>query len=353
MPTAAAVRVRHATRASSAQRASCSARRASPAATARPTPADDALAGLGGQPRAHALGDLDELVVGQAGDERDGRAALARRRAPAAPRPSSASASAVVERGLDDDRPRPASPRPNGSSRRTSSGPASSPLSSAGEHVAGQAPLGRVGDAAAQQLERDDRRALVQREAVDLGQAAGVLDRRDPGLRRAAAARPATGSTSARPARSPVVGRERLGVPARARRRASAPIAAICVVARAGGGTSGRPAASPRAVEDERGPADQPGERADDPVEAALGEHDALQALLRGDRPAQQRVLLVDQPRERLLGDRDERQLVRDLEQREAALARAPRRAPRARGRARSPTPNPRPASPWSARRST
>jgi hypothetical protein len=74
------------------------------------------------------------------------------------------------------------------------------------------------------------------------------------------------------------------------------------------------------AVEDERGPADEVRERADDRVQAALGEHDPLKALLRGDRALQQRVLLVDQPGKRLLGEGDERQLVRDLEQREAAL---------------------------------
>src|SRR6185436_10489112 len=41
-----------------------------------------------------------------------------------------------------------------------------------GEDVARQAALGRVGDAAAEQLEGDDRHGLVEDEAVDLGQAA-------------------------------------------------------------------------------------------------------------------------------------------------------------------------------------
>jgi hypothetical protein len=76
------------------------------------------------------------------------------------------------------------------------------------------------------------------------------------------------------------------------------------------------------AVEHERGAADERGERGDDRLQAALGQDDPLQALLGGDRALQQRVLLVDQARERLLGQRDERQLVRDLEQREGALGR-------------------------------
>ena len=39
-----------------------------------------------------------------------------------------------------------------------------------GEHVAGQAPLGVVGDAAAQQLERDDRDGLVEHQPVELAE---------------------------------------------------------------------------------------------------------------------------------------------------------------------------------------
>ena len=79
---------------------------------------------------------------------------------------------------------------------------------------------------------------------------------------------------------------------------------------------------SPRPSKTSAGSADERGQRADDRVEAALGEHDALQALLRGDRALQQRVLLVDQAGERLLGEGDERQLVGHLEEREVALAR-------------------------------
>ena len=46
-------------------------------------------------------------------------------------------------------------------------------------------------------------------------------------------------------------------------------------------------------------------------------EDDPLQSLLRGECPAKHRVLLIDQARERRLGDRDERDLVGDLEHRE------------------------------------
>jgi len=52
---------------------------------------------------------------------------------------------------------------------------------------------------------------------------------------------------------------------------------------------------------------DQRRQRAGQGVEPALGEHHALQALVSRQRPAQHRVLLVDQLRERRLGDGDER----------------------------------------------
>ena len=76
------------------------------------------------------------------------------------------------------------------------------------------------------------------------------------------------------------------------------------------------------AVEHEHGSADQRRQRAGQRLEPALGEHDPLQPLLRGQRTPQHRVLLVDELRERRLGDRDERHLVRDLEHRELALGR-------------------------------
>ena len=73
-------------------------------------------------------------------------------------------------------------------------------------------------------------------------------------------------------------------------------------------------------VEDHRRAADQRRERLGDAVEAALGEHDPLEPLVRRERPLEHRVVLVDEVRGRLLGDRDERHLVGHLEQREAQL---------------------------------
>jgi hypothetical protein len=75
-------------------------------------------------------------------------------------------------------------------------------------------------------------------------------------------------------------------------------------------------------VEDQRRPADQRRERLGHPVEPALREHDPLQPLVRRQRPLQHGVVLVDQVRGRLLGDRDERHVIGHLEQREAQLGR-------------------------------
>ena len=73
-------------------------------------------------------------------------------------------------------------------------------------------------------------------------------------------------------------------------------------------------------VVDQRRPADQRGQRARHAVEALLGEHDPLEPLVRRERATQERVLLVDEMGERLLGEGDERQLVGHLEEGEAVL---------------------------------
>ena len=116
---------------------------------------------------------------------------------------------------------------------------------------------------------------------------------------------------------------------------------------------SRRASTSPRASKIDRGAADQRRERAGDAVEPLLGQHDPLEPLVGGERPLEHRVLLVDQVRERLLGDRDERHLVRDLEQREAELGRPPRAAPSGASACANPMPRPSPASSWPASRST
>ena len=162
-------------------------------------------------------------------------------------------------------------------------------------------------------------------QAVDLGQAAGVLDGHEPRLPgtppRSGASPAPTGSARPRGARSGWLGTKLLPSPRRARSRSSCAERLDDLVAELAAERAHRLALA-AAVEDERGAADERRQRADDRVEAALGQDDPLQALLRGDRALQQRVLLVDEPRERLLGERDERQLVGHLEQREAALAR-------------------------------
>ena len=90
-------------------------------------------------------------------------------------------------------------------------------------------------------------------------------------------------------------------------------------------------------VEDQRGAADQRGERRGDARRArARSSTIRCEALLRGDRALQHRVLLVDQARERLLGHRDERRVVGHLEEREVPLGGGLARARRAPGRGRS-----------------
>ena len=65
------------------------------------------------------------------------------------------------------------------------------------------------------------------------------------------------------------------------------------------------------------------------------------QPLVRGERALQHRVLLVDQVRERLLGDRDERHLVGHLEEREAALGGRLDAAPSGTSACANPVPKP------------
>ena len=61
---------------------------------------------------------------------------------------------------------------------------------------------------------------------------------------------------------------------------------------------------------------------AHDLLKAALLEHEPLHSPLDRDRTLQHPELLVDERREGLFGDRDERHLVRHLEQRKVACAR-------------------------------
>ena len=198
-----------------------------------------------------------------------------------------------------------------------------------GEHVAREPPFGVLGDAAAQQLQRDDRDGLVEREAVELGEAALVLRREQPRLQRRDAAVRAGGRAgdAARRDRERQRAARELGQ-RRGEALALALAGALAQLARqlgerllaelvAEGPLHEQPAAR---VEDEHAAADHRRQRTDERVEAALGEDDPLEPLVRGERAAQHRVLLVDEPAEGALGDGDERRLVRHLEQRQVAL---------------------------------
>ncbi len=76
------------------------------------------------------------------------------------------------------------------------------------------------------------------------------------------------------------------------------------------------------AAEDRHGPADRRGDRRHDLLQPALFQHQPLEPALHGDAALQHLVLLVDEPGEGLLGDRDERGRVGDLEEREVPFLR-------------------------------
>ena len=181
-----------------------------------------------GDARRDALGELEELVVGEAGQQRARRGA---RRAATRPadglvaqrlveRPSSTGAAGARAAARSDERRyarRRGRTAPGaGRARR----PASAPRPSS----ASTSPASRrsvvVGDAAAQQLERDHGDGLVQDQPVELRQAAGVLDARPA---RPAAA-PASAALGRRGHRQRERARRELGVrrrERRARRRAA------------------------------------------------------------------------------------------------------------------------------------
>ena len=100
---------------------------------------------------------------------------------------------------------------------------------------------------------------------------------------------------------------------------------------RAGTRAGGRPPlarTSPRRVEDDRASADRRGDLLRHLVEAATLQDQPLEALVDRDPAGEHVVLLVDQAAEGSLGDRDERGLVRDLEDREAGRLRLGERWP-------------------------
>ena len=271
---------------------------------------------------------------------RGSRAAARRRSAPdgatspltASPRSASVSAashaSGVVRSGGLRTSAVTRPPRPKGSSRRASSAPSSSPAMTAdstspASRRSVESATRRRSSSSATTVTAWCRisRSISARPSESLAATSHACGSAPAPAAVRGGSPLAIGSASPRGARSGWPGTKPRPSPRRARSRTSSPSAATT-----SGSSSRRKVAHglqlAAAVEDERGAADERGQRADDRVEAALGEHDALQALLRGDRALQQRVLLVDQAREGLLGQRDERQLVGHLEEREVALAR-------------------------------
>ena len=144
------------------------------------------------------------------------------------------------------------------------------------------------------------------------------------GRRRPAAATPSAATGSAeRPVAVRGDGHERRAPRRGARARAARSRSAVddLRLERAAEGRAA-PASSPRASNTSTGP---PISVASAPTSASSPRSESTirsQPLLRRERPAQDRVLLVDELRERRLGDRDERHLVGHLEHREVALGR-------------------------------
>ena len=179
------------------------------------------------------------------------------------------------------------------------------------EHVAGEPPGGRVGDPQAQELERDRGHALLEQQPVGVGVRAGVLHADEPGLgrpRRHALPRRRDVEHDRPRSELRVRGRDRAGVaPEERQLLAGEPTAELV-----------RRDDLAASVEHDDRPAQRRGQGPGDRREPSLAEDDALQALLRADRAAQELVLLVDDVAERPLGDGDERELVGHLEDREA-----------------------------------
>ncbi len=76
----------------------------------------------------------------------------------------------------------------------------------------------------------------------------------------------------------------------------------------------------PTRIQQQRRSRDRGGDRGDDLVQPAPLDHQPLEPLVDGDSAFEHSVLEVDQRLRRALGDRDERHLVRDLEDRELPL---------------------------------
>ena len=186
-----------------------------------------------------------------------------------------------------------------------------------GEHVARQPSLGLAGDPPAHQLERDDRHRLLQDQPLEVPQAAGVADDHHPRLRRPAARRDHRMGQRP-PGERGMRGHERVpvaGVPGDL---------AADAADRLGGELAAEAApgeALAAAVEDRHRAAHRGGDGSGDLLQPAFLQYQPLEPPLDRQPALQHLVLLVDEAGERLLGDRDERGRVGDLEEREGALA--------------------------------
>ena len=298
---------------------------------------DQRLAGVGGDVDRVAVGGVDHRAEQLAAAARvggdDGRAGVRGER----PLQRRLGGGGVVE-GEDEDRRLLADPERLQAPAQL--GGLEAPAERAGEHVAGQPPLGLTRDAAAHQLQRDHGDRLLEDQPLEVAEAAGVADDHHPGLGRAAAGR--DHRVGERPAGDGGVGGDE-GVPVagvgerffadrlRPRRR------------RARGESRGRRAAR-RGCREWRRCRPRRRRSCRDLLQAALLQDQPLEPPLHGDPPLQNLVLLVDQAGEGFLGDRDERGRVGNLEEREVALL-APRRArPWAVFSWLNPVPKPRPA---------
>ena len=178
--------------------------------------------------------------------------------------------------------------------------------------------------ALAHQLERHDGRGLLQDQAFEITQAVGVARREQPGARSPAPAR-VHGHDHGAAGDPGEVGNE-LG-----RVECVALVGAMAIANTLRNRLDGsvrqlapeHPGGERLAVSvhHDHGATKGGGQRSDELVQPPLLDHQPLQPLVDADAALEHLVLLVDEPRKRLLGDGDEREVVGNLEHREVDTA--------------------------------